>query len=172
MKINIPSTAIMVTEKCTLRCKLCLAYSPYYSSYKTMDIEQAKMTLNTYFQMVDTVNKISITGGEPLLNGDLGEIIREIYKYENQILDEIIMVTNGTILLKETLLQILKCNPKVKVIINNYGEISKYAEQNYQDLKKWDIRSVLYDENNRYGWIDCRNHDLKHKTERDKEVCD
>lgn len=134
-----------------------------------MDIEQAKMTLNTYFQMVDTVNKISITGGEPLLNGDLGEIIREIYKYENQILDEIIMVTNGTILLKETLLQILKCNPKVKVIINNYGEISKYAEQNYQDLKKWDIRSVLYDENNRYGWIDCRNHDLKHKTERDKE---
>ena len=28
-----------------------------------------------------------------------------------------------------------------------------------------EINAILYTEDNRYGWIDCRNHELKHKTQ-------
>ncbi len=168
MKINLPSTAIMVTERCTLKCKLCLAYVPYYSSYETMDIKQAADILRTYFQMIDTVNKISITGGEPLLNKDLNEILHEIYKYDEQILDEIILITNGTLPLQEELVRTLKANKKIKVIVNNYGSISKFAKQNYKILQEHNIKNILYDEDNRYGWIDCRDHTLKHAADEEK----
>lgn len=170
MNINLPSTAIMVTEQCTLRCKLCLAYIPYYSSYDSMNLEHAQSMLNTYFLMIGTVNKISLTGGEPLLNKDLPAIIRELYKYEHQILDEIILITNGTIRIGEELLEVLESNKKIKVIVNNYGEMSRFAHLNHEMLQEHYIKCILYDESNRYGWIDCRDHSLKHITEEKKEM--
>ena len=58
----------------------------------------------------------------------------------------------------------------MKVIVNNYSTLlSPYAEENYNKLCEKGINAILYTEDNRYGWIDCRNHELKHKTQ---EACE
>ena len=163
-RLIIPSTSIMVTEACTLKCKLCLAYSPYYREYHTMNKEEMEKILENYFAIVDEVEKLSITGGEPLLNPQLKDLINIIMSYADRIGKEIILITNGTLALSEDILEVLDKSDKVKVIVNHYGDISPYAEENYYKLCEKGIRSILYTEDNRYGWIDCRDHSLKHKT--------
>lgn len=161
-QIILPSTSIMLTEFCTLRCKLCLAYVPYYKEKSHLLINDARVIISNYFQIVDMVEKFSMTGGEPLLNPDLNEILKEIKKYEDRIVKEIILITNGTILLSEETLKIMKEIPKLKVIVNYYGELSVYSAENKKKLDAYEINNILYTEDNRYGWIDCRDHSLKH----------
>ena len=167
-KIILPSISIMVTEACSLKCKLCLAFVPYYKQHFHMNLQETKEVLNYLFQIVDQIDKLSITGGEPLLNPDLCAIVEEIFQYSDKISQEIILITNGTIKISDKIIDILKLNRKVKVIVNNYGELSTYAEENYMKLIQNNINTTLYTEDNRYGWIDCRNHELKHMT---KEAC-
>ena len=168
--IILPSTSIMVTEACTLKCKLCLAFVPYYEKHFQMNLQEAKVIFERYFKIVDGVEKISITGGEPLLNSELDDILKLLYSYSDKIFKEIILITNGTIELSDTILNVLVQNRKIKVIVNNYSSVlSPYAEINYQKLCEMGINAILYTEDNRYGWIDCRNHELKHKT---PEACE
>ena len=168
-KINLLSTSLMITEYCSLNCKLCLAYVPYYREKKSLTLDEAKIIFRNYFEMIDSVEKFSITGGEPLVNSQLKDIIKELLIYEKQITKEIIIITNGTIALSEEILEILKSNIKIKVIVNNYGVISTNAFLNKELLIKNNINHIFYTEENRYGWIDCRDHSLKHFTDEDKD---
>lgn len=168
-KIDLLSTSLMVTEYCSLNCKLCLAYVPYYKEKRSLTLDEAKIILKNYFDMIDTVEKFSITGGEPLINPQINDIIKELLIYEKQITKEIIIITNGTIVLSEELLEILKSNVKIKVIVNNYGAISKNAFLDKELLIKSNIKYIFYTEENRYGWIDCRDHSLKHFTDVDRD---
>lgn len=169
-KIILPSTSIMVTEACTLKCKLCLAFVPYYQKHTQMNLQEAETIFERYFQIVDGVEKVSITGGEPLLNPEIDSILKLLYGYADKISKEIIFITNGSIRFSDTLLETFADNKKMKVIVNNYSTLlSPYAEENYNKLCEKGINAILYTEDNRYGWIDCRNHELKHKT---KEACE
>ena len=76
----------MITEFCDLKCKLCLAYIPYYKEHKHMEIGDIKKALKKYFEIVNTVDKMSITGGEPLLHPDFCAVLYEILKYKDRIL--------------------------------------------------------------------------------------
>lgn len=168
-KIQMLSMSFMVTEYCTLNCKLCLAYIPYYKQKQHMTLEEAKIVFKNYFEMIDSVEKVSVTGGEPLINPQINDILKELLKYERKILKEIIIITNGTILLSEKVIDTLKLNSKIKVIVNNYGSISSKAYENKELLMENHINSVFYTEENRYGWIDCRDHSLKHFTQWERE---
>ena len=159
----------MVTEYCSLKCKLCLAYVPYYKEKSHMSLDMAKLIFKNYFDTIDSVDKFSVTGGEPLINPQIDEILMELLKYENKINNEIILITNGTILLSKETLQILKSNSKIKVIVNNYGKLSIHAYENRDLLKKNGINNIFYTEDNRYGWIDCRDHSLKYTSLQQRE---
>ena len=164
-KPHLLSTSMNITEACTLNCKLCLAYVPYYSEYKTPSDDEFCSVLNKYFQAVESVDKFSLTGGEPLLHKDLPRIIERLFFYEKQVNQEIILITNGTIRFTDELLETFcKCS-KMKVIVNDYGNgLSPHAEYNAKLLQERGIHFILYTEDNRYGWIDCRDHSRKHNT--------
>ncbi len=68
----------------------------------------------------------------------------------------------GQLNLQTRIINSLKKDSKIKVIVNNYEEYSIYAKANYENLLKHHINAILYTEDNRYGWIDCRDHSLKH----------
>ena len=61
-------TTFKITSKCTLKCKLCLAYIPYYKNPKDLSYENAKKILARFFSLVDKIGTFSITGGEPFIN--------------------------------------------------------------------------------------------------------
>lgn len=123
-KIVMPSTSIMIMEACTLKCKLCLYMYHIIKKYVRMTLDETRTVLGRYFKIVDSVEKLSVTGGEPLLNLELNEILQEILSYEQRITKEIILIANGTLQIQEKALEVLGRSAKVKVIVNNYGTIS------------------------------------------------
>ena len=54
-----------------------------------MNLQEAKTIFERYFQIVDGVEKVSITGGEPLLNPEIDSILKLLYGYADKILKEI-----------------------------------------------------------------------------------
>lgn len=167
-------TTMAITQRCTLKCKLCLAFIPYYDNPKDMTLEEVEKTLNNYFKLVDKVGIFSITGGEPLMHKDIKKIMEMVYLYSNQIEERIDIVTNGTIPFREELIEVLcKNKEKNRVIISNYGKtlskqiptIMKQLEENditYRIQSYADEDNLLYD-----GWVDFSDHSLKHKTEKE-----
>ncbi len=178
MKTDIKRTALNVSTYCNLKCKHCLAFIPYYKDPKHMSYQEAKNILDIYFKVVDSVEHFTVTGGEPLLNVALYDILQEVYKYQHQIIDSVDFVTNGTLEIPENILDLFEMNHNnSKVIISNYGEnLSTKTNLIKTALEKRNIKyrisqfsgdSLYFD-----GWIDFTDHSLKWDTEekRDKNA--
>lgn len=178
MRTDIKRTALNITTYCNLKCKHCLAFIPYYDKRFSMTIEEAKRILDIYFQVVDSVEHFTVTGGEPLLNKDCAQILEEVFRYKNQITGSVDFVTNGTMEIPDDIITILAENrDKTKVVLSNYGEnLSIKIGMIEATLKQRNIPyriSKFYGDNLYYdGWIDFSNHDLKWKTieERDENA--
>lgn len=178
MKTDIKRTALNITTSCNLKCKHCLAFIPYYKEKNIMSIEEARKILKKYFEVVDSVEHFTVTGGEPLLNKDAFLILQEVFQYEKQIIGSVDFVTNGTIEIPENILKLFEQHKNnSKVVVSNYGtalstKIGKIEEQ----LKR---RSIPYRISKFYGggmyydgWIDFSDHSYKWKTieERDRNA--
>lgn len=84
-RTDIKRTTFCVSQRCTLKCKLCLAFIPYYDNPKDVSLEEAKQILDIYFRVVDSVDTFTVTGGEPLMNRELPRILQEVFSYQKQI---------------------------------------------------------------------------------------
>lgn len=64
-RVELYHSGLTITQKCTLKCKLCAGYSPYYNPQPHYSINRLSEILRRYFSIVDYVEKFTITGGEP-----------------------------------------------------------------------------------------------------------
>lgn len=90
---------ISLSERCNLRCQYCMPedgvpLQPAESLLSNTEI----MKLATWFNR-QGVNKIRLTGGEPLLRKDVVDLVASLNQLENP-LDQIGMTTNGVTLSK------------------------------------------------------------------------
>ncbi len=83
---------ISVTSKCNLQCIYCHREGET-SVGEEMDVEEITKICRAFYDL--GVEKVKITGGEPLLRKDIVEIVQEMPPFK-----EISMVTNGTKLSK------------------------------------------------------------------------
>ena len=147
-KLFIRSMDIIVTEKCSLKCKDCSNLMQYYD--KPINIEGSEL-LTDYEDLnavSDEVNEIRIIGGEPLMNKDFDEITAKAASYEK--FNKVVVYTNGTICPKDEKLEKIK-NDKTFVFITTYGALSKNAEKLANSLEKLRIN---YNIQPAYGWTD------------------
>ena len=89
---------ISVTERCNFRCVYCMPEKPFtwVPKEKIMSFEE---TFKFVKIVIDKgVNKIRITGGEPLLREDLHKFVSMIHDYNNNI--DLALTTNGYLLSK------------------------------------------------------------------------
>ena len=175
MRTDIKRTALNITTYCNLKCKHCLAFIPYYEKKFSMSAEEAKKILKLYFQVVDSVEHFTVTGGEPLLNKDTALILEEVYKYGEQIKGTVDFVTNGTMEVTDDIIEIFAMQKKkTRVVLSNYGEhLSTKIECIREKLESKEISyriSNFYGNDMYYdGWIDFTNHDLKWNTLEERE---
>lgn len=175
-RTDIKRTTLCVTTFCNLKCKHCLAFIPYYKDPSHLSFEEAKIILKRYFEVVDSVEHFNITGGEPLLNQELERILEEVYYYSEQIRGTVDFVTNGTMEIPETVLEIFaKKRDKTKVVLSDYGKnLSKKIDVIESELIRREIPyriSKFYGDELYYGgWIDFSNHDLKWETQEDRDL--
>ena len=148
------SLTIFVTEKCTLRCKKCMSYMPYYNNPKDCDFKIMNIALDRLL-CYGRFSHIFIEGGEIFLYDNLAELVEKLISHAN--IDLIYPITNATLLPDSRVIQSFR-NEKVKVRISNYGDyswkfnelISLFRKENisyYSALVKWYdiVQPILFD---------------------------
>lgn len=90
------SLRISVTDRCNLRCRYCMPEEEYaWLPRETLFSFEEINTVTALFTEIG-VDKVRLTGGEPLLRRDLTVLIRMLVK--NRRLKDIALTTNGILL--------------------------------------------------------------------------
>ncbi|MFN8145195.1 MAG: GTP 3',8-cyclase MoaA [Bacteroidia bacterium] len=85
---------ISLTDVCNLRCTYCMPDHPVFSAKdKLMQTDELKIITETFVKM--GVTKVRLTGGEPLVRQDAGQILEHLTSMRSLGLEEITMTTNG-----------------------------------------------------------------------------
>lgn len=121
------SVNLDLTDRCTLRCKNCLALKPYFTSRSEMPWEQMEQVIDRLVSL-KWFRRFHLLGGEPFLYAHLDKVLEKLCGVPE--VEHINIITNGTVLPGEPVLELLQ-NPKIMVRISYYGELSK----NYRELE-------------------------------------
>lgn len=97
---NIDYLRFSITDRCDLRCRYCMPKKTSFSQKKDMlDLNQLKKLTEVLIKV--GIKKIRITGGEPFVRQDLISFLEYLFYYKKkQLLNEITLTTNGTLLEK------------------------------------------------------------------------
>ncbi|MBD3794032.1 MAG: GTP 3',8-cyclase MoaA [Campylobacterales bacterium] len=87
---------VSVTERCNFRCQYCMPEKPFSWVPKENLLSFEELFWFIKVAIDEGVNKIRITGGEPLLREDLDTFIRMIHDYKPDI--DLALTTNGYLL--------------------------------------------------------------------------
>lgn len=164
-KLFLRSVDIIITERCSLRCKDCSNLMQYYKDPQDCDIEELERSIQTFCSLIDEVNEFRIIGGEPFMNKQIHLVIRKLINEPK--VRKIVIYTNGTIVPKNYQIDCLK-NSKVIIIITDYGALSRNVLGLTQLLRENNISFYVM---NVDGWTDCgkifkhyRNHEEQKET--------
>lgn len=159
--LNIP-----VTEKCTLRCEKCSALIPYNNNPNHFDKDIILNSMSRFFQAIDGVKRVVISGGEPLLCPYLLEILENIAKSPKVL--TIRVITNGTIIPDINILKSFR-DMGISLSISDYGKLSYKKNElielcdHYKVL--WDVNTYSYNR-----WIDFGPFDTMRNRNRDENM--
>jgi organic radical activating enzyme len=131
------SVDIVITEKCTLKCKDCSNLMQFYESPE--DHSYLKVT-NDFSKLIKSVNLISevrLIGGEPFINKEIYEFI-DFFMLQEKII-KVVVYTNATIKLKTERLIKYKQNHKLVFSITDYGSLSRSTENVINSLENMNI---------------------------------
>lgn len=112
-----PYMTMLITSKCSLRCKDCNNLIPFCNGGRTLEVNQILSDIRMISEAVECCICVNITGGEPFLHPDLGTVLKEVTSCNKFLFIEII--TNGTILPKAEWAEYLS-HPKVIVKVSEY----------------------------------------------------
>ena len=168
-QLNLKGTGLTSTLRCSLKCKLCCTFSPYYNPAPHFNYDIIKKTVDKYFKIVNNVDKFTISGGEPFMHEELHLIIEYISNYFDSI-GTLEIITNGTIMPNDKLINtIVKFKNKINIMIDQYGDLSKKVRDIKEcfDKKEISYRIRNYGKDNPHcgGWVDFGDFNRKHFTE-------
>lgn len=116
---------LSVTEKCSLRCKDCAHFMPYYEKPQHVSKEALFDYIDRIDAIFDVIQSLDLLGGEPLIHHDIYEIIA--YAQTKESIENVRVITNGTIL--PNIDELKKLNPKkLTFAISDYGDLSTKSD--------------------------------------------
>ncbi len=143
----------IITSRCDLRCKHCAAMIPYLKEPADTTVEEILLNFKLLFQHVDKIATITLTGGEPFLHHAIDTILDSLGSlYLGSHSDQIVILTNGMIMPKDSTLDLLK-KYRVMLHITEYTEVknSSRIEKLTAELEK---RGISYEVKRHPFWID------------------
>jgi organic radical activating enzyme len=148
-KLFLRNVDIIITERCSLKCKDCSNLMQYYKKPQNCNLEEVLRTIEVFCSYMDEVFEFRVIGGEPFMNKDFHLVV-------NKLIDEskvrkIAIYTNGTILPSEAQMSCLQ-NNKVLLCITDYGDLSRKLNELTQELQKKGIVYYVYKDR---GWTSC-----------------
>jgi len=152
-EVLIYRTDISITEKCTLKCKKCNMFMPYFTSPENQDINMLKEDVDAFFKAVDYVIEFKVLGGEPILYPQLKEFLEYLTRNYSGRIGNVEIFTNATLRLSDELLKLIK-RENIIVGITDYSNTVAYEKRVNEfrdDLERYNIR-YKYDKPD--TWVD------------------
>lgn len=121
-KLSLFSLDVVLTEKCSLRCRGCSNLMQYYREPRNYNVDVIIDQIDILLKTIDTIWELRLIGGEPFINSDIYKIIN---KYGNhKKIKELVIYTNATLMVNEDCLNSLK-NGNIRLEFSDYGTLSK-----------------------------------------------
>ena len=137
-ELNIPQIEFCLTTQCSLKCKDCCALIPDFNHRSggqiKMSINEFERTLNQLLDNVNSIRKLIILGGEPLLCKGLPKML-DYAALKNKVI-HIAIVSNGTLLPNNDLINILKQYNKINFYMSNYNSSPNTVNLKYEAIKE------------------------------------
>jgi len=135
-KLFLRSVDIIITERCSLKCRDCSNLTQYYKDPKDCDIKELIKSIDAFCNIMDEANEFRVIGGEPLMNKESHLIIKRLINEPK--VKRVVIYTNGTIVPREEQIEYLK-HKKVLFIITDYGQLSRNLSALTQKLSSNNI---------------------------------
>jgi cyclic pyranopterin phosphate synthase len=92
---------ISVTDRCDLRCRYCMAeHMTFLPKAAVLSLDEMAIIAERF--IARGIGKIRLTGGEPLVRRDVGQLVRRLGHHVGHGLDELTMTTNGNHLVEHS----------------------------------------------------------------------
>lgn len=171
-EIVIGTSAIILTFRCNLRCKLCCTTTPQMPVEKQVDfpLESLEAVIKRYFEVVKYIRKLSFGGGEPTLYKRLPELIEYTAQFRDQF-EVFEIITNGAAVPRTEVLDMAeKYKDIIFFMIDDYGEnVSRNAKEVSRIFTERGIRHKVRcyhgAEAHEGGWVDLGDFTHKHTKE-------
>lgn len=87
---------MVVTTKCSLKCRDCSNLMQYYGSPYNISLDKNINSLEKLSQAIDEIGTLTILGGEPLLYPYLAQVLEKAISIKK--IQKVRLISNGTIL--------------------------------------------------------------------------
>lgn len=86
---------ISVTDRCDLRCRYCMSERmQFLPKSQVLTLEEIALLADMF--IARGITRIRLTGGEPLVRRDIGDLVNRIGRHLGNGLDELTLTTNAT----------------------------------------------------------------------------
>ena len=86
---------VSVTDRCDLRCRYCMSEQmTFLPRRELLQLEEIAIIAERF--IARGVTKVRLTGGEPLVRRDVGDLVRRLGAHVGRGLEELTLTTNGT----------------------------------------------------------------------------
>ena len=162
-KVFLRSVDIIITERCSLKCRDCSNLAQYYKNPKNCNIKKLIESIDAFCSIIDEVNEFRVIGAEPFMNKEYHLIIKRLT--DEPKVKKIVIYTNGTIVPEEDKIKYLN-NKKVLFIITDYGKLSRNLKNLTQKLSSNNIAFYVHKAK---GWTDCAKIGRHHRNIEDQK---
>jgi organic radical activating enzyme len=169
-KVHIFQTDVLVTEKCNLACSFCNMFIPHYELPKHRDTQTILNDIDLYFNLVDYVSIFHLVGGEPFLHPNIKDIIEYILEKYSDKIDKFIITTNGTVLPKEEILEVLKNNNVILSVSNYSNKLEKLKNKVDRVLGIYQDKNINHYVRNNIEWYDFGDLRIKNNMSEEKLI--
>ena len=147
-KLFIRSVDIVISERCSLKCKDCSNLMQFYLHPKNFSFQQIVKEFEQLTSEISHIFEVRLIGGEPFMNKEIYDIID--YFLDHKKITKLVIYTNATIPLKSERLK--KYNKSRLVFtITDYGKLSKNTDKVHNELIKNNITTRRHPPEN---WTD------------------
>lgn len=148
-KLFLRSVDIIITERCSSKCRDCSNLTQYYKKPVDCDIKKLIQSIDAFCNIINEVNEFRVIGGEPFMNQNFDLTVKRLINEPK--VKKIVIYTNGAIVPKDEKLECLKDN-KILLMITDYGPLSRNLNVLTQKLSS---NNTAFYVKKAQGWTDC-----------------
>lgn len=153
-KVYFLNISLLPSTICNLKCRHCLNFNPFAKEFYVRGWEELKMDVDVFFANIDYIMLFHVSGGEPMLYKHTADLIEYIDKNYGDKIGTLRMVTNGTVVPSDRVLERLsRC--EVEITVDDYCEaVPQYRKQFDELIRKLEQYEVKYFTNKAESWVD------------------